>query len=179
MVKRRTIESLVLILVAQTIQKDKEPFDGDIITHQNTPHVQARFYRQTNTAFGGLVLCEHLASRLGLWNTLSGELPRGQGGFQWPTIIKSMVHGLLSGSRGTYAAEPVSGDKTLLDLLSLANGPEEATVWRALKGLGEFQLSGKLAGIQLRWTRRILNRASRRDLLYEGFIPVFADGTLL
>jgi hypothetical protein len=90
-----------------------------------------------------------------------------------------MVHGLLSGSRGTYAAEPLREDKTLLGLLSLANAPEEATVWRALKGLGEFQDSGKLAGIQLNWTRRILNRASRRDLLYEGFIPVFADGTLL
>lgn len=148
--------------------------------HPKTPHTfKLDFADEKTTAFGGLVLCERLASRLGLWNTLGGELPRRRGSFQWPTIIKSMVHGLLSGSRGTYAAEPLREDKTLLGLLSLANAPEEATVWRALKGLGEFQDSGKLAGIQLNWTRRILNRASRRDLLYEGFIPVFADGTLL
>jgi hypothetical protein len=74
---------------------------------------------------------------------------------------------------------PCAGTRRLLGLLSLADAPEEVTVWRVLKGLGEFADSGKLAGIQLRWTRRILNRASRRDLLYEGFIPVFADGTLL
>jgi hypothetical protein len=67
-----------------------------------------------------------------------------------------MVHGLLSGSRGTYAAEPLREDKALLGLLSLASVPEEVTVWHGLQGLDAFADSGELGRIQSNWTRRML-----------------------
>ncbi len=145
-----------------------------------TPHtIKLEFADEKTTAFGGLALCERLASRLGLWKPLTGELPKRDGHYDWSTIVKSMVHGLLSGSRGTWAAEDLREDKALLGLLGLAAAPEEVTVWRALEELGAFQNSGRLPRIQNIWTRRILNRAPRRVLLRDGFIPVFGDGTLL
>jgi hypothetical protein len=54
--------------------------------HSQTPHTfKLDFAVEKTTAFGGLVLCERLASRLGLWKILSGELPRRRGNFQWST----------------------------------------------------------------------------------------------
>lgn len=48
------------------------------------------------------------------------------------TVLASMIHGLLSGARGTYAAEPLREDEPLKGLVGLEAGmPEEATVWRA------------------------------------------------
>jgi hypothetical protein len=141
--------------------------------------IKLEFSHENTTALGGLALCERLASRLGLWKTVGGALPRRQGQYDWPSIVKSLVHGLLSGSRGTWAAQDLREDKALLGLLGLTGAPEEATVWRALEQLGEFDASGRLARIQNIWTRRILSRAPRRDLLHNGFVPVFGDGTLL
>lgn len=141
--------------------------------------IKLEFADEKATAFGGLVLCERLASRLGLWKTVAGELPKRDGHYDWPTIVKSMAGGLLSGSRGTWAAQDLREDEALLGLLGLAAAPEEVTVWRALEELGAFQNSGRLGRIQNIWTRRILNRAPRRGLLRDGFVPVFGDGTLL
>lgn len=145
--------------------------------HPKPAHtIKLEFADEKITAFGGLALCERLASRLGLWRSVGGELPRRRGQYDWLTIVKSMVHGLLSGSRGTWAAEEVREDEALL---GLAGAPEEVTVWRALEEMGALQGSGRLARIQNIWTGRILNRAPRRDLLHDGFVPVFCDGTLL
>ena len=94
-------------------------------------------------------------------------------------MVKSMVAGLLSGSRGTYAAEEVREDEALLSLLGLRGAPEEATVWRVLWDLGEESVASRLAEVQCQWVRRILHRAPRRDLLVGGFFPIFGDGSLL
>jgi len=148
--------------------------------HPKAAHtIKIDFSPENITAFGGLALCERLASRLGLWKTLGGALPRRQGRYDWPSIVKSIVNGLLSGSRGTWAAEELREDKALQGLLGLAGAPEEATVWRALQGLGQLADSGGLGRIHNVWARRILGRAARHDLLLDGFVPVFGDGTLL
>lgn len=138
------------------------------------------FSEEKTTAFGGLFLEERMASKLSLWRVLEERLPkRKHCSYDWLTVIKAVSVGLLSGSRGTVAAEEVREDKALLELLSLEGAPEEATVWRALEGLGELQKTGLLPEVQAEWTRRILARARRKDLLRHGFFPVFADGTLL
>ena len=86
--------------------------------------IKLDFAEEKTTAFGGLVLAERLASRLGLWKTLGGELPQREGQYDWPTILKSMISGLLSGSRGTWAAEDLRQDEALLALLGLAGAPD-------------------------------------------------------
>ena len=145
-----------------------------------TPHCfKIKFEDQNTTAFAGLVLIERMAARLGLWNTLEGELPSRRGHYDWLTIIKAISHGLLSGSRGTVAAEELRNDAALLDVAGLEAAPEEVTVWRALEGLGQLQLSGRLARVQMIWAKRLLARARRNDLMHQGFVPIFGDGTLL
>ena len=54
-------------------------------------------------------------------------------GYDSTAVLAAMIHGLLSGARGTFAAEPLREDKALGRLIGLEAGvPEEATVWRAL-----------------------------------------------
>jgi len=148
-------------------------------SQHNRPHsIKIDFSGEQTTAFAGLALTERLAARARLWTTLQDRLPEREG-FDWLTIIKSMVGGLLTGAQGTYASQDLREDAALVSLLGLDGAPEEATVWRATKGLGEMQRSGLLPEVQLRWARSILSKANRRDLLSYGFFPVFPDGSLL
>lgn len=138
------------------------------------------FSDENTTAFGGLLLEERMSSKLGLWTTLEREFPRRKGCvYDWLTIVKTMCIGLLSGSRGTCAAEEVRQDHALQKLLCVKGAPEEATVWRVLEELGGLQDDGIVPGVQAAWTRTILDRARRTDVMSCGFFPVFADGTLL
>jgi len=132
------------------------------------------------TAWGGYVLAERLAARLGLWNVAAATLPeRPRCRHDWPSTIKALVAGLLTGSRGTFAAEPVRSDAALLKLMGLSGAPEEASVWRMLEALGGDEVGEPLVEIQQAWTRRVLASARRRDILVDGFMPIFGDGTLL
>jgi hypothetical protein len=145
-----------------------------------TPHtIKLEFADEPVTSFAGLVLAERLATRLRLWSTLAGELPARRGDYDWPTILKSLIMGLLSGAQGTFAAQALRQDQALLNLLALSGAPEEATVWRTLEDLGRFQQNGALPKVQALLARRALAQLGRQDLLLEGFVPVFADGTLL
>ncbi|MRR52258.1 MAG: hypothetical protein EG825_15345 [Rhodocyclaceae bacterium] len=145
-----------------------------------TPHtIKIEFCPEPATSFGGLALAERLAGRLRLWTTIAGELPRRRGRYDWLTIIKSTVMGLLSGAQGTFATEALRQDAALRSMLSLPGAPEEVTLWRSLEDLGEFQAEGVLAKVQAIAARRALDKINRRDLVLEGFVPVFADGTLL
>ncbi len=145
-----------------------------------TPHtIKIEFGDEPLTSFGGLVLAERAAARLGLWRTLAGILPARQGDYDWLTAIKSMVMGLLSGAQGTYATQALRQDQALLSMLSLSGAPEEATAWRMLKPLGELAANHSLDRVQAILARRALEKMSRPDLLLEGFVPVFPDGTLL
>jgi len=146
--------------------------------HRTTRSIKIDFSDENATAFAGLALVERVAARVRLWTTLEKRLPE-RAGFDWLTIVKSVAAGLLSGARGTFAAEDLREDGALLALLGLEGAPEEATVWRALEGLGEMQRSGLLPEVQRRWARNVLAKAKRRDLLRWGFFPVFADGSLL
>jgi len=115
-----------------------------------------------------------------LWNQLSRAMPARKGArYDWLTAIKTMVAGLLTGSQGTYAAEEVRQDAGLLRLLGVSGAPEEASVWRLVQALGEAKLEKILQSVQLAWARRVMASARRSDLLLEGFLPVFGDGTLL
>jgi hypothetical protein len=88
--------------------------------------------------------------------------------------------GLLSGAQGTFATQGLRRDAALLKLLSLEGAPEEATVWRALDRLGDLQNDPEmLPRVQSIAARRTLEKMSRSELRIEGFVPVFADGTLL
>jgi hypothetical protein len=147
---------------------------------QKVKSMSLEFEEGAVTSFGGMSLAERLAMRLGLWSELSSRLPSRRGyRYDWMTVIKSMVTGLLSGSRGTYAAEEVREDEALLTLLGLEGAPEEATVWRTLEELGREDMQQLLRETTVRWVRRVLKSAPRRELLKEGFFPVFGDGTLL
>ena len=147
---------------------------------QKTPHtIKIEFADDPVTSFGGLTLVERMAQRLGIWRTLSGTLPERQGEYDWTTCVKSVVAGLLSGGHGTYAAQSVRDDAALLRLLSLEGVPEEATVWRCLKQLGQYQADGRMGVVQAVAARRTLEKMPRPSLLLEGFVPIFADGSLL
>ena len=145
-----------------------------------TPHtIKLEFSDEPVTSFGGLVLAEKAAARLGLWSTLAGLLPARRGDYDWPTAVKSMIMGLLSGAQGTFATQALRRDEALLGLLSLAGAPEEATAWRMLRPLGELDSKHSLARVLAILARRTLEKMARPELLLEGFVPVFADGTLL
>jgi len=149
------------------------------LQHETVKAIKVDFAEENVTSFGGLALAERLGLRAGLWRRLERALPPRGGGYSWLTIVKSMLAGLLSGSRGTFAAEELREDAALRMLLGLLGVPEEATVWRALEGLGSATLQERLARVQREWTVELLGRAPRRELLFEGFFPVFGDGTLL
>jgi len=148
--------------------------------HQKTTHtIKIDFSDEPVTSFGGLTLVERMAQRLGLWSMLAGTLPERRGEYDWTTCVKSVVAGLLSGGQGTYAAQCVREDEALLGLLDLEGAPEEATVWRSLKELGQYQADGRLPRVQAVVARRTLEKMDRRSLLFEGFARVFPDGSLL
>lgn len=147
---------------------------------RKTHAIQIKFSDEKVTSFGGMILEQRLASRLGLWTQLQKRLPVRDGKYSWLNIMQSGIGGLLSGSRGTYATEELRNDEALLELLELEGAPEEATFWRSLKGLGEMAQGGLIGDVQAAWTRKILSVLPRRDLLEcGGFFPVFADGSLL
>ena len=148
--------------------------------HQKTTHtIKIDFANESVTSFGGLTLAERMAQRLGLWSMLAGTLPERRGEYDWTTCVKSVVAGLLSGGQGTYAAQCVRQDAALLGLRDLAGAPEEATVWRSLKQLGQYQADGRLPRVQAVAARRTLEKMDRLSLLFEGFVRVFGDGSLL
>ena len=125
------------------------------------PHtIKIEFCPEPATSFGGLILAERLASQLRLWNTIAGELPRRRGHYDWLTIIKSTMMGLLSGAQGTFAAEPLRQDEALRSMLSLAGAPEEVTLWRALEDLGELQTDDTLPRVQAIAARRFVPRCA-------------------
>ena len=147
---------------------------------RKTHTTEVVFSDEKVTSFGGMILEHRLAERLGLWRMLAEALPERQGRYGWLDVIKSAVAGLLTGARGTFAAEGVREDEALLEMLGIAGAPEEATFWRALEGLGEMAGQGVLARVQEEWVRRILGVLERRDLLEcRGFLPLFADSSLL
>lgn len=141
--------------------------------------IKVKHCAEAATSWGGASLAERLALRLGLWQRLDASLPERGGQYDWLTVIKSGIYGLLTGARGTYASEAVRGDESLQRLLGLSGSPEEATFWRCLGGLGGAEVGESLAQGQFDWTQRILSRVTRRELLYEGFFPLFGDGTIL
>jgi len=145
-----------------------------------TPHtIKLEFADEPVTSFGGLVLAERAAARLGLWRTLENILPLRQGQFSWLSGIKAMVMGLLSGAQGTYATQALRQDESLLGMLSLRAAPEEVTAWRMLKPLGELPKKDSLDRVQAIVARRTLEKMARQGLLLEGFVPLFPDGSLL
>lgn len=141
--------------------------------------IKIEFADEAVTSLGGLVLAEKAGARLGLWTALESLLPARRGAYDWSTVVKSLAMGLLGGGQGTWAAQGLRQDEALLGLLSLEGAPEEATVWRALGGLGSLEPERSLDMVQTLVARRLLGRLSRPGLMVEGFVPVFADGTLL
>ena len=148
------------------------------LQHKTSHTIKIEYCAEPVTSFGGLILAERLADRLRLWSSLSGLLPKC-GGYDWVSCIKALALGLLSGGQGTYAAQGLRQDETLLGMVSLSGAPEEATVWRRLKDLGRLEDEGILSRAQGLLARRTLAALPRRDLLVEGFVPLFGDGTLL
>ena len=141
--------------------------------------IKINFEDAKATAFGGLALAERLAGRLGLWSHLEKNLPKRRGHYDWLTIIKSCVMGLLTGSRGTYATEDIRRDEAARAIAGLSEAPEEATFWRSLEALGSKEIQHNLNAALLRMARCVLTKAPRRELLMDGFVPVWGDGSLL
>lgn len=135
------------------------------------------------TAFGGLALVERLAVSTRLWSDCGKLLParcKREAGYSSLSVAASVIHGLLSGAQGTFAAQSLREDEPLKRLLGLEGGvPEEATVWRALgqwAGLGGEEA---LSSILHRQALRLIGRTALPWMLVEGFFPIFADGTNL
>jgi hypothetical protein len=132
------------------------------------------------TAFGGMALTEKLARRAGLWGALDRLMPTRRG-YDWTTIVKSLAVGLMTGPRGTFAAEDVRQDPVLQKLVGLNDGvPEEATVWRSLAQLAETP--GALETLEKETrsaSKRLLEAVPLSSLGPEGFVSLFIDGTLL
>ena len=145
--------------------------------HKTVKTIKVKFADENVTSFGGLTLVERIGRRLGLWKELEESIPERKGHYDWMTIIKSAIGGLLSGSQGTYATEDIRRDKTALRVMGLEEAPEEATFWRSLEELGE--MVKELGQCQRKWARETLGRCRRNDLLQRGYVPVFGDGTLL
>ena len=168
----------ILRFVRNRERREKGPM-VTTLQQKRTHTIKIDFADEPVTSFGGLTLVERMAQRLGLWSTLSGTLPERRGEYDWTTCVKSVVAGLLSGGHGTYAAQCVREDAALLGLLDLDGAPEEATVWRSMKQLGLYQADGRLPRVQAVVARRTLEKMDRLDLLFEGFVRVFPDGSLL
>jgi hypothetical protein len=132
------------------------------------------------TAWGGMVLAERLAARLGLWKALVAELPAmKRSHYRTLDSIKAVVAGLLSGGQGTFAAEGVRRDAALLKVLGLEDAPEEVTVWRRCGVWGAEASHEALEKTQRLWVRRAMASMKRGDLLTRGFLMLFGDGSLL
>ena len=149
------------------------------LQQKTTRTIKIEFANEPVTSFGGLILAERAAKQLRLWSTLEGLLPARKGKYSWVDIAKSVTMGLLSGAQGTFAAQSLREDEALLRMLELEAAPEEATAWRITNELGRFQAEGLLPKAQAILARRTLDKMNRSDLLLEGFVPVFADGSLL
>jgi hypothetical protein len=145
---------------------------------RTTRSIKIEFSGEKATAFAGLALVERVAARTRFWTTLEKRLPE-RAGFDWLTIVKSVAAGLLTGARGTFAAEDLREDGALLSLLGLKGAPEEVTVWRSLKEMGRMQRSGLLPETQLVCARNVLAKAKRPALFRYGFFPMFPDGSVL
>lgn len=145
-----------------------------------THSIEIEFSDEKVTSFGGMVLEQRAAMRLGLWSILAKHLPERRGDYSWLEVIQSTAAGLLTGGRGTFATADLREDEALLELLELTGAPEEATLWRCLDGLGEMCEEGVFRRVQAAWVRKILGVLERQDLLEcDGFFPLFADGSLL
>ena len=132
------------------------------------------------TAFGGMALTEKLARRAGLWSRLDRLMPTRRG-YDWTTIVKSLAVGLMTGPRGTFAAEDVRQDPVLQKLVGLEEGvPEEATVWRSLAQLAKTPRALEVLEKETRSaSKRLIEAVPQRSLGPEGFTSIFVDGTLL
>lgn len=146
-----------------------------------TKSIRLEFEPQSQTtAFGGMALTEKLARRAGLWGALDRHMPTRRG-YDWTTVVKSLAVGLMTGPRGTFAAEDVRRDPVLQKLVGLDEGvPEEATVWRSLAQLSKKPRALEVLEKQTRSaSKRLIEAVPQRSLGPEGFASVFVDGTLL
>jgi len=135
------------------------------------------------TAHGGLAVAEALAARLGLWTQCRRRLPRrrdpGQG-FETTAAVAALVHALLAGGQGFSATEPMRGDAPLLEMLGLARAPSAETVEEVVKFLAAHGRGHAALSAVTEWlAAKAIARTRRGDLFDEGFVWVFADGTLL
>jgi hypothetical protein len=102
-------------------------------------------------------------------------------GFETAAVVLALIHGLLRGGEGWSATEPMRGDAGLLEALGLKVAPSAETVEEVVKYLalerdGREQANA-LLGLQ---ARRCVERDGRSALLAcDGFVPLWADGTLL
>jgi len=125
------------------------------------------------TAWGGLALAERLAHRTRLWSDCRRLIPartRTGAGYDSTTVASAMIHGLLSGSRGTYAAEPLRDDEGLRRLVGLEQGvPEEATVWRALGQWAGGRGARAFGRLQRSQCRRLIQSTPMTAMRDRGF----------
>jgi hypothetical protein len=134
------------------------------------------------TAWGGLSLAERLACRTRLWSRCRKLLPQRTataGGYHTTTVVAALMHGLLSGARGTWAAEALRKDAAACRAAGFGtfSVPEEATVWRTLGQMDAAGGQAALGAVMAENARRLIEATPRNQLLYEGFFPAFVDGT--
>jgi hypothetical protein len=136
------------------------------------------------TAKGGSALTEAFASRTRLWSDARKLLPARRDprqGFTCEAWLCALVHGLLAGGRGFSATEPMRGDEPLLAIIGLASAPSSETVEEVAKYLAHDGVGGHgaLSAVLERQSVRLLGMEKREGLLFHGFVPVLADGTLI
>jgi hypothetical protein len=151
-------------------QKKDRPIEIEFV---DNPHL---------TSWGGLALAERLACRTRLWSTCRKLLPqrtRTRGGYHTTTVVAALMHGLLSGAQGTWAAEALREDAAACKAagFGVSSVPEEATIWRTLGQMDAADGQAALGQVTRRQVRRLIQSTPRPQLIVEGFLPVFVDGT--
>lgn len=140
--------------------------------------------RAVATAKGGAALIEAFASRMRVWSDAGRLLPARRDprqGFTCEAWLCALAHGLLTGGRGFSATEPMRGDEPLLSILGLGRAPSAETVEEVAKYLALEDVRGHdaLSRVLGRQCSRMLSCEKVADLDVHGFVPVWADGTLL
>lgn len=136
------------------------------------------------TGKGGLALAQAAARKLRLFSQAQRILPRRKDptqGYSTVHYMTALIHGLLSGGQGFCATEAMREDAPLLNLLGLSAAPSAETVEEITKYLA-IETDG--IGALNRLLRFVAGGGIERDdcralRSCHGFIPAWADGTLL
>lgn len=152
---------------------------GRIVKAKAAPAPERRI-----SSFAGLALVQAMANRMGFVSDSRRLLPARKDttqGFETSAVALCLIHGLLSGGQGFSATEPMREDISLLEMLGLKRAPSAETVEGVIKFMA-LERDGRSGANALlrRQAGRCIDKSNQKSMRScHGFVPVWADGTLL